>query len=76
MRDTERGRERGTGRRCKLHVRSPDVGLNPGTPGSYPDPKADAQPLSHPGVPGNEHLPSMCYMPGTMLDLCEQLKVQ
>ena len=25
--------------------------LDPGTPGSRPGPKADAQPLSHPGVP-------------------------
>ena len=29
----------------------PDVGLDPGTPGSQPEPKADAQPLSHPGAP-------------------------
>ena len=29
----------------------PDVGLNPRTPGSWPEPKADAQPLSHLGVP-------------------------
>ena len=28
-----------------------DVGLDPRTPGSRPEPKADAQPLSHPGVP-------------------------
>ena len=27
------------------------VGLNPRTPGSHPELKADAQPLSHPGVP-------------------------
>ena len=27
------------------------VGLDPRTPGSRPEPKADAQPLSHPGVP-------------------------
>ena len=27
------------------------MGLNPGTPGSRPEPKADAQPLSHPGIP-------------------------
>ena len=27
------------------------MGLKPGTPGSLPEPKADAQPLSHPGVP-------------------------
>ena len=26
-------------------------GLDPGTPGSHPEQKADAQPLSHPGVP-------------------------
>ena len=29
----------------------PDVGLDPKTPGSCPRPKADAQPLSDPGVP-------------------------
>ena len=28
-----------------------DVGLDPGTLGSCPEPKADAQPLSPPGVP-------------------------
>ena len=33
--------------------REPDVGLNPGTPGSHPEPKASAEPLSHPGIPGN-----------------------
>ena len=27
------------------------MGLDPGTPGSRPELKADAQPLSHPGVP-------------------------
>ena len=30
----------------------PDAGLNPGIPGSHPEPKADVQPLSHPGIPG------------------------
>ena len=30
--------------------REPDVGLDPRTPGSHPELKADAQPLSHPGV--------------------------
>ena len=29
----------------------PDVGLNPGTPGSCPGWKAGTQPLSHPGIP-------------------------
>ena len=27
-----------------------DAGFDPGTPGSGPEPKADAQPLSHPGA--------------------------
>ena len=27
------------------------MGLNPGTPGSWPEPKVDAQPLSHPAAP-------------------------
>ena len=31
--------------------REPDAGLNPGTPGSHPEPKAEAQLLSHPGTP-------------------------
>ena len=31
--------------------REPDAGLNPGTPGSCPEPKAGAKPLSHPGTP-------------------------
>ena len=31
--------------------REPDVGLDPRTPGSRPEPKADAQPLSHPAIP-------------------------
>ena len=29
----------------------PDVGLDPGTPGSLPGPKAGAKPPSHPGIP-------------------------
>lgn len=29
----------------------PDVGLDPGAPGSHPGPKAGAKPLSHPGIP-------------------------
>ena len=38
MRHTERGRDIGRG-------------LDPRTSGSQPEPKADAQPLSHPGIP-------------------------
>ena len=31
--------------------REPDVGFDPGSPGSCPGPKADAKPLRHPGIP-------------------------
>ena len=30
--------------------REPDAELDPRTPGSRPEPKAEAQPLSHPGT--------------------------
>ena len=46
-RDRQRHRQRGKQAPC----REPDAGFNPRTPGSHPEPKADAQPLSHPGVP-------------------------
>ena len=49
MKDTHRDRDTGRGR-SRLPV-EPDVGLDPGTPRSRPELKADAQPLSHPGVP-------------------------
>ena len=29
----------------------PDVGLDPGSPGSRPGPKTGAKPLRHPGIP-------------------------
>ena len=51
MRDTERERQKHTQREKQAPCREPDVGLNPRTLGSHPEPKADAQPLSHPGVP-------------------------
>ena len=31
--------------------REPDVGIDPGSPGSRPRPKAGAKPLRHPGIP-------------------------
>ena len=50
---------RGTKREAEIHRQSekhaphgePDVGFDPGTLGSWPEPKADAQPLSHQGTP-------------------------
>ena len=50
MRDTERKGERDRQREKQAPYRDPDVELDPGTPGSCPELKADAQPLSHPGA--------------------------
>ena len=48
---TERERERHRQREKQAPCREPDVGLDSRTPGSQPEPKADAQPLSHPSAP-------------------------
>ena len=53
MRDTERPRHRQ--REKQAPCREPDMGQDSGTPGSCPEPKADAQPLSHPGIPRQSH---------------------
>ena len=50
MRDTERGRDIGRGRRAGSMQES-NEGLNPGTLGSHPELKARAQLLSHSAVP-------------------------
>ena len=57
MRDREREREReresetqAEGEAGSMH-REPDVGFDPGSPGSRPGPKAGAKPLRHPGIP-------------------------
>ena len=42
----ERHRQRNKQAPC----REPEAGLDPGTPGSYPEPKAGAKPLSHPRI--------------------------
>ena len=49
MRDRERQSHKQ--RRKPAPCREPNTGLDPGTPGSCPEPKADAQPLSHPSIP-------------------------
>ena len=63
MRDTERKRQRHRQREKQAPCREPDVGLDPGTPGSCPEPKADAQPLSHPGIPHLHFLRLKLYVP-------------
>ena len=47
----ERERQRHRQREKQAPCRKSDAGLDPGTMGSYPESKADAQPLSHLGVP-------------------------
>ena len=53
MIEREREREAETqaeGEAGSMHW-EPDMGLNPGSPGWCPGPKAGAKPLRHPGIP-------------------------
>ena len=52
----KRERQRHRQKEKQAPGREPNVGLNPSTPGSPTEPKADAQPPSHPGVPTPEYL--------------------
>ena len=56
-RDREKDRERQRHRQREKQAprREPDVGLDPGTLGSRPELKGDAQPLSHPSAPKKSH---------------------
>ena len=51
MRDRERMKWRHRQREKQAPCGEPNMALNPMTPGSLPEPKADAQLLSHPGAP-------------------------
>ena len=60
MRDTHTHREREREREREAETQAegeagslqePDAGLDPGSPGSRPGPKAGAKALSHPGIP-------------------------
>ena len=67
--------------------REPDVGFDPGSPGSHPGPKAGAKPLLHPGIPVpsnsiedpchvghcEDHFPVFCCVP--VLKTCGLLYV-
>ena len=48
MRDTKREARQ---REKQAPCREPDAKLDPATLGIRPEPKADSQPLSHPGAP-------------------------
>ena len=50
-RDSERERQRHEQREKTGSMQEAQCGLDPGSPGSRPEPKADVQPLSHPGIP-------------------------
>ena len=49
--ERHRERQRHRKREKQAPCEEPDVGLNPRILGSRPEPKADTQPLSHPGAP-------------------------
>ena len=51
MVERERERQRHRQREKQVSCQEPDVGLDPGTPGSCPGPKAGAKLLNHPGIP-------------------------
>ena len=68
MRETERCRQRPRQREKQAPCGEPEVGLDPRTPGSRPGPKADAQPLSHPGVPISRIKHLSCNLPGFSLE--------
>ena len=50
-RDTQREAELGQKEEKQAPCGESNVGLDPGTAGSCSEPKADAQPLSHCGIP-------------------------
>ena len=51
MIEREAERQRHRPREMQAPRREPDVGLDPGTLGPCPGPKAGTKPLSHPGNP-------------------------
>ena len=55
----ERDRDKGEGGEAGS-TQKPDVGLDSRTLRSRPKPKADAQPLSHPGIPIQTHI--KCFL--------------
>ena len=56
MRNTHTLKQRHRQREKQTLCGKPAVRLDPRTPGSRPEPKADAQPLSHPGIPRSDVL--------------------
>ena len=71
MRDTERERQIHRQREKQAPCRETDVGLDPESPGSLPEPKAITQLLSHPGIPMKAFYTSF-YLPPKTLALQDQ----
>ena len=69
MRDTERARDTGRGR-SKPHAGSPVWDSILGPQGSHPEPKADTQPLSHPGVPDLKFFQTLPSIPRKQTYCC------
>ena len=57
--EREREGQRHKRREKQAPCRKPDAGLDPGTLGSYPETKADAQSLSHPETKADAQL--LCH---------------
>ena len=79
-RDTHRERQRHRQREKQAPCGEPDAGLDPGTPGSRPEPKAGAKPLSHPGIPKScileegSGLYSIAFITPKLQILCKDLR--
>ena len=59
MREREK-RQRHRQREKQASCREPEVGLDPGTPGSHSGLKASAKQLSHPGIPRAGNFKASC----------------
>ena len=64
MRDTERERQIHRQREKQAPYGLPNTGRDPRTPGSRPEPKAHAQPLSYSSVPFTLILLNIFCLPG------------
>ena len=59
-REREREGQRDRPREKQASCWKPDMGLDPGTPGSYPRLKAGAKPQNHPGIPSTSLSTGSC----------------
>ena len=69
---TQREREREAETQAGSMHWEPDVGFDPGSPGSRAGSKAGAKLLRHPGIPGRERILSRLHAQHGALDLRTQ----